>query len=269
MIKINYKNPEENDSREEIARANIIMSDKFKKGDYLEMSCISWLKIDSKRDYQDLEQLLRSLNLDSHVIAQPIKIIPENLEINYPNGNTSIESLEYVAKISCRPKEEAIKELLSIHSNYEENFDCLKKTGCLMVKKVDPILEVEENLSNTKGVDEVKKVLDCKLKLDFTFYKPIESINFIIEDLTKQYGREPEKIICGEANGCKVYALMIDGQIISPIGWMEKKINNDSSVNTFVNNTENPSKSESEISNSNVQIEYELMDFRTIKIEKN
>jgi len=187
MIKINYKNPEENETPEDIARANIIMSDKFKKGDYLEMSCISWLKLDSKRDYQDLEQLLRYLNLDSHIIAQPVKVIPENLEINYPNSNTSSEPLEYVVKISCRSKEEALKELLLSHPNYEENFECLKKTGCFMVKKVDPILEVEENLSNTKGVSEVKKVLNCELKLDFAFYKPIESINFIIEDLSKQY----------------------------------------------------------------------------------
>ena len=147
MIKINYKNPEENETPEDIARANIIMSDKFKKGDYLEMSCISWLKLDSKRDYQDLEQLLRYLNLDSHIIAQPVKVIPENLEINYPNSNTSSEPLEYVVKISCRSKEEALKELLLSHPNYEENFECLKKTGCFMVKKVDPILEVEENLS--------------------------------------------------------------------------------------------------------------------------
>lgn len=248
MIKINYKNPEENETSEEIARANIILSDKYKKADYLEMSCISWLKIDSTRDYQDLEQLLRSLELDSHIIAHPIKTIPENLEINYPNGKVVIEPLEYVVKISCRPKEQALNELLSTHSNYEENFNCLKKTGCLMVKKVDPILEIEETLSNTKGVSEVKKVINCELKLDFTFFKPIESINFIIEDLTKQYGKEPEKIICGEANGSKVNALMIDGQIISPIGWIEKKIFN---------------------SNSNLEIDYELIDFRTIKIEKN
>ena len=263
MIKINYKNPEENETSEDIARSNIIMSDKFKKGDYLEMSCISWLKLDSKRDYQDLEQLLRYLNLDSHIIAQPVKVIPENLEINYPNGNISTESLEYVVKISCRPKEEALKELLTIHSNYEENFECLKKTGCFMVKKVDPILEVEENLSNTKGVSEVKKVLNCELKLDFTFFKPMESINFIIEDITKQYGKEPEKIICGEANGCKVYALMVDGQIISPIGWMKKTFNNKLVENT-TENTDVISNS-----NPNVEIDYELIDFRTIKIEKN
>jgi hypothetical protein len=276
MIKINYKNPEQNETTEDIARANIIMSDKFKKGDYLEMSCISWLKLDSKRDYQDLEQLLRCLGLDSHIIAKPVKVIPEHLEIDYPNGNNSTSPLEYAVNISCRPKEEALKELLLTHSNYEENFECLKKTGCFMVKKVDPILEIEENLSSVKGVNEVKKVLNCELKLDFTFFKPVESINFIIEDLTKQYGKEPEKIICGEANGSKVYALMIDGQIVSPIGWMEKqmKLKQDLDLEPNINLEKKTTgidvnNEHNKITvNNKIEYEYELIDFRTIKLEK-
>lgn len=254
MIKINYKNPEKNESSEDIARLNIIISDKFKKSDYLEISCLSWLKLDSNRNYQDLEQLFRYLNLDSHVIAQQIKIIPDNLEINYPNGNKSNEILEYVVKISCRPQEDALKELLDIYHCYDENFENLKKTGCLMVKKTDPILEIEKKLLNTKGINEVKKLLNCELKLDFTFYDPIESINFIIDDLIKIYGKEPEKIICGEINENKVYGLMIDGQIISHVGWIMKKYDNNLNIVQCTN-----------LNHENI---VGLIDFRTIKIEK-
>ena len=250
MIKINYKNPEEHETSEDIARANIIISDKFKKGDYLVMSCTSWLKLDPKRDYQDLEQLLRYLDLDSHVIASPIKTIPENLEINHPNGSISSEPFEYVVKISCRPKEEAINELLLTHPNYEENFDCLKKTGCLMVKKTN-----ETNETNETKNDEITKVLNCELKLDFAFYKPMESINFIIGDLIKQYGIEPEQVICGEINGNKVYALMIKGQICSPIGWIKKQSNE-----KVIELDEN---------DEDLNMTIELIDFRTIKLEKN
>lgn len=276
MIKINYKNPEPNETLDDIAKSNIIISDKFKKADYLEMSCISWLKIDSTRDYQDLEQLLRYLGLDAHVIAQKIKNIPDNLEISMPNGNIPVEPLEYAVKISCKLKEDALKELLLSHSNYEENFECLKKTGSIMVKKTDPILEIEENLSNTKGVNEVKKVLNCELKLDFTYFKPMESINFIIEDLTKKYNLVPEKVICGEANGNKVYALMVDGQIVSPIGWMEKKIEISNIKEIDSNSNPNPNittpytdtDTNNNNNNNNNNYEYELIDFRTIKIEK-
>ena len=134
MIKINYREPEENENVEDIAKHNIIISDKFKKIDYLEMCCISWLKLDIERDYQDLEQLFRNLNLDSYVIAHPIQKIPDNLELNYPNGKISNETLTFTVKILNKTKEESMNELLSIHSSYDENFRCLKKTGCLMLK---------------------------------------------------------------------------------------------------------------------------------------
>ncbi len=81
MIKINYKEPEQKETPDDIARFNITIADKFKKGDYLEMSCISWLKIDPVRNYQDLEELFRYLNLDSHVIAYPVKSIPNGMQL--------------------------------------------------------------------------------------------------------------------------------------------------------------------------------------------
>lgn len=258
MIKINYKNPEEFETPDDIAQYNIKQADKYKKADYLEISCISWLKIDSKRDYQDLEQMLRFLGTDSYVIAQPVKSIPQGIEINYPNGNEITEPLEYVAKITCKSAQESIQDLLSLHSTYEENFECLKKTGCFMAIKQNNVNEEEqEKVSNTQGVDEVKKILECKLKLDFTFFKPMESINFIIEDLAGKYGKKPEQIVCGEINGNKVFALMLNGEIASPIGWMEKKLNSDLASEQIQKENE-----------TNYEIDYELVDFRNIKIEK-
>jgi hypothetical protein len=256
MIKINYKEPEESETPDQIAQYNIIQSDKFKKADYLEISSISWLKIDSKRDYQDLEQLFRQLNLDSYVIAQPVSYIPPGVEINYPNGKDIEEPLEYIAKITCRPKDESLKEVQMYHTTWEENFNCLKKTGCFMAIKQPTDVEDQEKVSTIKGVNEVQKVLECRLKLDYILFKPIESINFIIEDLAKQYGKTPEKIICGQINESKVYALMLDGEIISPIGWMEKN---------SIENTENEINTENE---TNKEIEYELVDFRKIKMER-
>jgi len=258
MIKINYKEPEETESKDEIAKYNIKLCDQFKKADYLELSCISWLKIDSKRNYQDLEDLFRFENLDSHVIAQTISNIPPGLKIDLPNKlEINVEKdnhpeqidnkLEYVAKITCMVKKDSLNELLKYHICYEDNYDCLKNTGCFMSIKQTTSQEEEDKISQTKGVDEVKKLLNCELKLDFELYKPMDSINYIIEDLTKKYGKEPEKIICGEIGSNKVWALMIDGQIISPIGWMEKN---------------------KEIIDDSNEIECELVDFRKIKIER-
>lgn len=271
MIKINYKKPEELETPEDIAIANIKICDKYKKADYLELSCISWLKIDSKRNYQDLEQLFRQLELDSYVIAQTIDNIPDGLKIGLPNEKTltaNIEmantetvnsKLEYIAKITCIGREESMKELLKYHTTLEENYECLEKTGCLMALKQEKFKEEEEQIAQTKGVEEVQKILECTLKLDLEYYSVCESIDFIIGDLTNQYGKKPEKIICGEISTNKVWALMIDNQIVSPIGWMEKIINQ-----------EDKQEENNEISsqtNTNL-IDYELIDFRKIKMEK-
>lgn len=250
MIKISYIEPTHTETPDSIARSNIMISDRFKKADYLEMSCISWLKNNSERNYQDLEKLLRNLNIDSHVIAYPIKIIPEGVELGMPNINKNDNlninpyNFEYTVKISCKYKKDAINELLSFHPSYEHNFECLKKTGCLMTKNSNS----ELNLNISKEHEDIKKVLDCKLKLNFEYYKPIESIHYLIDDLKIKYGLEPEKKACGEINGNKVYGLTLNDDIASPIGWIEKKIcMNDSEEN----------------------IEYELIDFRNLKIEKN
>lgn len=261
MIKINYKQPEQTETKDEVAQYNIKICDKYKKTDYLELSCISWLKNDSKRNYQDLEKLLRFMNLDSYVIAQTISNIPQGLEISKPNKSSNINNfdssiksdnytqlkLEYVAKIICMGKEDSMKELLKYHTSYEENFECLKKTGCVLAIKKE---EEEEKNSQTQGMEEVKKILECELKLDLEVYKAIDSINYLISDLVNKYGREPEKIICGEIGTNKVWALMLDGQIISPIGWMEKYTNQ-------------------EIEKQEIdKTDYELIDFRKIKMEK-
>jgi len=261
MIKINYKEPEQSETKDEIAQYNIKICDQYKKADYLELSCISWLKIDSKRNYQDLEELLRFMNLDSYVIAQRITNIPPGLQIGKPNiqnkssdmenldestklDNDDQLSLEYVAKITCMGKEDSMKELLKNHTSYEENFECLIKTGCVMAINHETTKEEEEKISKTQGVQEVQKLLRCELKLDLEMYKPMDSINYIINNLINKYGREPEKVICGEIGTNKIWALMLDGQIISPIGWMEKYINQEKTI------------------------DYELIDFRKIKIEK-
>lgn len=263
MIKVNYKEPEQTETPDDIAIANIKICDKYKKADYLELSSISWLKIDSKRNYQDLEQLFRHLNLDSHIIALPIQNIPQGLRIGIPNEpneqilteNNKTNELIYVAKITCMGKNDSISELLKHHTSWEENYECLEKTGCLMASKQKTSKEEEENIAQTKGVDEVKRLLDCKLKLDLEYYSVGESIDFIIDDLTNKYGKKPEKIICGEVGTNKVWALMIDGQIVSPIGWMEK---------TIGNNVQDNQEQTSQIKS----VDYELIDFRKIKIDR-
>lgn len=254
MIKINYVEPKELETPDDIAESNIKICNQYRKTDYLELSCISWLKLDSERNYQDLAKLFEKLELDTYILAQPITTIPTGLRIGKPNECEGQENLKYIAKIICVGKEYFMNELLKYHSGIEENNACLKLTGCLMALKQEKIEEKEKKLTEIKGVDEVKKLLECKLKLDLEYYSVKESIDFIIQDLTNKHGKEPEKIICGEIDTNKVWGLMIDGQIASPIGWVEKNVekNIDIEKNTDIEKN----------------INLELVDFRKISIER-
>ena len=190
------------------------------------------------------------------------------------NATTKIDQQLY--KIYEKfPKSENTNWILKFSSTQSErpfvsfeNFECLKKKGCFMALKKDELDKKEEELvSNTKGVNEVKQVLECKLKLDFTFFKPMESINYIIEDLANKYGTKPEKIACGEINGNKVWALMLGGEIASPIGWMEKKISFDMDKSNTRSETESELDTVTHGSEIN-SVDYELIDFKNIKIDK-
>lgn len=271
MIKINYKEPEELETPDDVALFNIKISDKYKKSDYLELSCISWLKIDSNRNYRDLEQLFRHYNLNSYIIAQSISEIPNGLRIAKPNETktqtqnqdnlenklemdlkikTDQKELKYIAKIICADPNDSMRELLKHHLSWEDNYNCLEFAGCLMTIEHETNKEEDNKTVQIQGADEIKKILDCKLKLDLEYYTVEESIDFIINDLANKYGKKPEKNICGEVGTNKVWALMINGEIVSPIGWMEKQIDKNE---------------QNEQNEQNVQME--LIDFRKVKMK--
>ena len=235
MIKINYKNIEKDELSDDISIYNIKIADKYKKKECFELGCVSWLKNDPNRNYQQLEQLLRYLNVDSHLIAKPVQNTFVNL--NFINDS----NLEYIVHIECKFKVDCINELTLYHDSYESNYKCLK-TNYLMIKENNKIsIDSISNNINTiidKETEYNKKIINSSLKFDFIYYNAKESINFIIDDLIQKHNKEPNKIICGEINNKKVNAIMLNNEIASPIGWIE------------------------------TDTDYQLIDFRTIKIEK-
>jgi hypothetical protein len=234
MIKINLIEKDISETKDDIAEYNIRLCDEYKKLDCLNTACLSWLKINSKRNYQNLEELLRKLNLDTHLIAKPIENIDDDFELLIPNGNEN-NKLKYALIVSCRKKEEAIEELLKYHKTYEENFKCLNLTGCLFKRNNDSNQfinidkdnlnnEIEKNNVNDQNIfnNESYQIINCLKKYDFKILDGKSSINTIIEELKNQYNKVPEKIICGKVNNFDVYGLIINDEIASPIGWFEK-----------------------------------------------
>jgi hypothetical protein len=215
MIKIDYDIPNEIESPDDIAIYNLKISDKYKNIQTFCQSSIAWLKNDINRNYQSLELLLREQKLDTHLIAKPndssIKL--ENIVYTTPNSDIQHTNIEYVLLISCKSKEEAITEILKYHLSYEDNFECLLKTGFITSVNNDTNKLLEDANEN--------KILNNKLKYNFTLIDNKTSINVIIEDIIKNYKTEPEKLICGKLGEKDIYALTINNEIISPIGWIE------------------------------------------------
>ncbi len=226
MLKIKYIKPNENESPDEISIYNMKIADKYKHLQAFCQSSISWLKNDPDRNFQDLENLIRILELDTHLIAKPSKLEEtENFVIALPNKINDTNKYEYVLLISCKPKEEAIKELLSYHDSYETNLSKLLATGTLTVAnkqiKIDEIAGVEKSSLDNSNEKLIEK---CELKYDFELVSDIELLNIIIEQIKNEKGVEPKKMLCGKFGDNNVYSLAIDGQIVSPIGWIEYSI---------------------------------------------
>ena len=221
MIKINYIKPEENESLDDICICNLKISDKYKNLQSFCQASLAWLKNDSTRNYQDLEKLLRELDLDTHLIAKQIENCPDssNYKLCIPNREVQPTDLEYVLLFSCRSKSDAIKELGLYHTTYEDNFECLSKTGCFVDAKIaDNIDNFSYNSLENSNENQILKSL---LKYDFVSVSGKESIDVIIQDLSNKYGKIPEKIICGKLADKDVYGLVLNGEIASPIGWVE------------------------------------------------
>lgn len=237
MIKIRYLDPEPTETPDDISIYNIKVSDKFKNLQSFSQAGLAWLKNDSNRNYQDLEKLLRNLNLDTHLIAKQLETYPDEdkYKLCIPNRDILNQptDLKYVLLVSCRGKEDAIKELGLHQTSYEENFNCLSKTGCFVDQN---IVSNTENFtySSLDNINE-NKILRSEIKYDFVSVGGKESIEVIIEDLKKKYGKEPEKIVCGKLGDRDIYGLKLNGELSSPIGWIE------------------------------IETEYQLIDFRMIK----
>jgi hypothetical protein len=213
MIRPEYIEPESNETKEDIVLHNIKISDEYKNTETLIYSFMGWFKSDDNRTFQDLEKLLRDNDLDTHLIAKRIDVqdIPEGTKITIPNNNPLNEEHGFFHNIlltSCRPKQEAIEEMLRYHKNYESNFEELKRTGS--------IFKTSDLLTSAKD-EGIKDIINCTKKYKFIKYSNIEALGYMIEDLEKQFGSKPVKTEVGKNGNKVVYGLVIDGMIRSPI----------------------------------------------------
>jgi hypothetical protein len=116
------------------------------------------------------------------------------------------------------------------HKSIEERH----RAACIFLNEVGvdllPVMDSDEIHTETNS-----------LKYDFVSVSGREAVEVVIKDLVLKYGKEPEKIVCGKLGERDIWGLKLNGELASPIGWLEI-----------------------EGENKNVN-EYQLIDFRMIK----
>ena len=187
---------------------------------HLVTMCVSgWCKANPDKYYTDLENKLRESNLDLYLIAgkhdnntDKSKLISQ---FDY------ISECKYVLIYSCKQKNDAIKELLTHSSSYEENLSKLNYSGIL----VDITYEFENKPHPTqKAYDEIDNntlIQNNFVRIEIkTILENMEEIlNRDISLAQEHFNKEVTIEIIGMAKDDSIIAgFYIDDNIISEIG---------------------------------------------------
>ena len=138
IVDDNYQQPNE----KETAWNNIIQASKTHDLNLVVLCVGGWYKANPDKNHTDLENKLRDADLDIYLIASKYDNKSDNYKLVSQFDYTS--EREYMLLYSCRPKEHALKEVLTHASSYEENFSRLNLSGILIDKsfiidqKIDP-----------------------------------------------------------------------------------------------------------------------------------
>ena len=125
---------------------------------------------------------------------------------------------------SCRPKEEALKEVLTYAKSYEENFSRLDEAGVLMEKgsdinsKKDKSIEPYEKQDIYQKLQHNTALIEVEIITEEQYEDRLKSD---LENSKSTTGKEPEVKLIGMAkDGSGVYAYFMDNRLVSNIGIM-------------------------------------------------
>jgi len=151
--------------------------------------------------------------MNTHLFAKKLDTTSDNVTLGLGRDNDNNTSYEYQCIISCRPKENALKEVLTHWSSYEENFEKLLKTGILICHdaSIDASVPPDSNLQ--------KPIIGSEKKLHFERVSGDKYIADLRSECYKIHGKFPEeKMIAMNRQGGPILGFFIDDKLIDPIG---------------------------------------------------
>ena len=215
IVDDNYQQPNE----KETAWYNIIQASKTHDLNLVVVCVGGWYKANPDKNHTDLENKLRDADLDIYLIASKYDNISDDFKLVSPFDYTS--ECEYVLLYSCRPKEQALKEVLTHASSYEENFNKLNSSGALITKSFikdnipDPTKKpYEDNDLNTL-------IQNNYVKIELVSESMEDKVNKDIEQAQKHFKKKIDSRLIGMApDGSGVMGFFINDKLISDIGHM-------------------------------------------------
>lgn len=207
--------------------ANIEAIDKLNKLDWMMCAFASYFKLLPDKSPRDLELELREHNLKVGLIAINAetdeeyskaydltkgKIVQNKYLDDKDNHDDHLTN--YVWIVSCRPREDVLKETLMYHDSYEANLNLLEDCGQYILNRPEDFVETDNDrvLEQTSTIQKLQ-VGSCLVTLEEI--NPEDVFKKCMEDnptaQTAVYGLMPD-------DGSPIFVIILNSAIICPIG---------------------------------------------------
>ncbi len=213
---ITYVEPDETESVNDIIWHNLREADKHHHLLSFIYAANAWLRENKSKDYSDFEKEIRINNLNTHLIACVPRITRPDMKLGILGRDD--RDYKYECIYSCRPKKYALEELLENSSSYEENFEKLKQSGSIMLD--DSLNEgIDLHVLSKREKTDGELVEECKKKIYYKTTPAEKVIEQLINSCRERFGKEPDRTVYGIDSEGPVYGFVIDGRLISDIGY--------------------------------------------------
>lgn len=237
MYKFSFEKPSDTETDEDVVIHNLRTADDAHNLQYFTMSQLGWFKLyNNNTTYYDFEIFLRENNFNTHLFAHKLSVDVEKKDkfhLAYPNTKIDDEinkQLKYECFYSCRPKKYALDEVLQNWKSYEENLNALKISGhiCISDESKKDIFTKKDIIFSENEINVSELIGENKLKIIAKYVSIQDSLNDIISDIKERTGKTPSpKLIAMHQDGSPIYALVVDKQIMSNIGYCIRYVKND------------------------------------------
>ncbi len=224
MYQYKYEDVDMNADPTDVALHNMKIADKSLNLTFFVSGAQGWMRANKNKSFNDLEKELRKRSFNTHLFAKQVKLA-KGSKIFIPERTEDKTEYKYECIFSCRPKREALSEVLHHWKTYDENLEALKYAGYVVIENIDTLRDRPDvqkiddtEIQNLQGVCENKKRIISEYK---TAEKVISEINVTIRE---KYGVDPLYKPLGTSQDGPIYVAVVGKQIVSDIGYVKKHV---------------------------------------------